>query len=319
MDMKDSFSTQADELALRDIYLIFRERRFTILGLTLGLALLTLGASLLWPKTYTSQVVVSLSLANQSSQQLLSNLPSLAGLSQGFVDLQSTTLLAKDLGVSDPTRYYKARFDDKRGLLNLSASGRTAAEAQARAERILSVAQNYLRERMIESARSNIRATLTQTQLDLQAAQESLKRIQAELKTSPDQAQSNPTIAAGLEARAVDPQAARAANPGLTSLSLDESRFRSQVAQLQARIDTLTQFLNQPDAINQLVGQALQVQVLVPPAAPLRASFPRPTLFTVIAAVLGLLVGVLWAFIAEAIRPREMLDEAPKPREIVSK
>jgi uncharacterized protein involved in exopolysaccharide biosynthesis len=112
-------------------------------------------------------------------------------------------------------------------------------------------------------------------------------------------------VAAALEARGTDPQIARATNPAYTSLSLDESRLRSQIAQLEARITTLTDFLQQPQAIGQLVSQALLVQVLVPPAEPLRPSFPRPLLFTVVAGMLGLLLGVLWAFVAEAIRPRE--------------
>lgn len=296
----------SEDVSLRDIYLILNRKRMLIIGLTLLLALLTLVVSLVWPKTYTSKVVVSLSLANQSNQQgLLNNLPSLSGLAQGFVDLQSTTLLAKDLGVSEPPSVYKASFDDKKGLLNLSAKGKTPAIAKERAERILNVARNYLRERMVEGASSNIRAALTQTQLDLQAAKESLKRIRAELASTPDKGQPNATIAAGLEARQVDPQAARASSPGYTSLSLDESRFRSSVAQLEARIDTLKQFLNEPDSINQLVGQALQVQTLVPPAEPLRPTSPRPVLYTAIAAVLGLLLSLLWAFIAEAIRPSD--------------
>lgn len=304
----------SEDISLRDIYLVLNRKRRLIVGLTLLLALLTLGVSLVWPKTYTSKVVVSLSLANQSNQQgLLNNLPSLPGLAQGFVDLQSTTLLARDLGVSEPPSVYKASFDDKKGLLNLSAKGKTPALAKERAERILNVARNYLRERMVEGASSNIRAALTQTQLDLQAAKESLKRIRAELASTPDKGQADATVAAGLEARQVDPQAARAASPGYTSLSLDESRFRSSVAQLEARIDTLKQFLNEPDSINQLVGQALQVQTLVPPAEPLRPTSPRPVLYTAIAAVLGLLLSLLWAFVAEAIRP-----SSPSERSISS-
>jgi uncharacterized protein involved in exopolysaccharide biosynthesis len=74
---------------------------------------------------------------------------------------------------------------------------------------------------------------------------------------------------------------------------------------LEARIGTLTDFLKQPEAIGQMVSQALLVQVLVPPAEPLRPSFPRPLLFTVVAGVLGLVLGVLWAFVLEAIGPRE--------------
>lgn len=283
--------------------MVVRNRRNLILGLTLGLTLLTLVASLVWPKTYTSKVVVSLGLTNTNQTGLLNNLPSLPALAQGFVDLQSTTLLTKDLGVDEPTRVYKARFDEKRGLLNLEAKGKTPAEARARVERIVNVAQKYLRERMSEGALSNLRANLVQTELDLQSGQESLKRLQAELKNLSAQGRSDATTAAALEARQVSPEAARTASPAYTSLSLDESRLRSQVAQLEAKINTLTPLLTKSDLLSQLVGQALQVQVLVPPAEPLRPSFPRPLLFTVVAGVLGLLVGIFWAFIAEAIKP----------------
>lgn len=300
-----------DEISLRDIYLLLKRRIWQILGFALALALITLLWSLLWPKTYTSRVVVSLSLANQSSQGLLNNLPSLPGLAQGFVDLQQTKLLANQLGVDDPSRFYQARFDEKRGLLFLTAKGRTAAEAVQRAERILEVARRHLERNLLEGAQANLRAALTQARIDLQAAQDSLKGIQSQLRLAPDRAASNPTVAAALEARGNDPQAARTANPAYTSLSLDESRLRSQIAQLEARINTLSEFLQQPDAIGQLVSQALLVQVLVPPAEPLRQSFPRPLLFTVIAGMLGLLLGVLWAFVLEAVRPRESQADAP--------
>jgi LPS O-antigen subunit length determinant protein (WzzB/FepE family) len=298
-------TSSSDEISLRDLYLVLKRRSRLIVGLALGLALLTLAFSLLWPKTYTSQVVVSLSISNQSSQGLLNNLPSLSGLAQGFVDLLGTRLLANQLGEDNPTRFYKARFDEKRGLLFLTAQGSTAAEAEARAGRILEVARKYLERNLLEGAQSNLRAALTQARFDLQAAQDGLKGIQAQLRTAPDPVASNPTVAAALEARGTDPQTARATNPAYTSLSLDESRLRSQIAQLEARIGTLTDFLKQPEAIGQLVNQALLVQVLVPPAEPLRPSFPRPLLFTVVAGVLGLALGVLWAFVLEAIGPRE--------------
>ncbi len=296
--------TSPDEITLRDLYLVLKRNKHLVLGLPLLLAALTLAWSLLWPKTYTSQVVVSLSLANQSSQGLLNNLPSLTGLAQGFVDLQKTRLLANQLGVDDPSRYYKARFDEKRGLLFLTAQGRTAAEAEERASQILQVARVYLERNLLEGAQANLQAAQTQARLDLQAAKDALKSIQAQLSLAPDRAVSNATIAAGLEARGADPQAARTANPAYTSLSLDESRLRSQIAQLEARIATLSDFLRQPEAIRRLVSQALLVQVLVPPAEPLRPSFPRPLLFTVVAGALGFMIGVLWAFVAEAIRPQ---------------
>lgn len=102
-------SQSGDEVSLRDIYLILKRWSRFIFFLSVGLMISTLIFSLLWPKTYTSQVVVSLSLANQSNQGLLNNLPSLAGLAQGFVDLQQTRLLANQLDVDDPTRDRQSR------------------------------------------------------------------------------------------------------------------------------------------------------------------------------------------------------------------
>jgi len=297
---------RADEVSFRETYLVFRRWGLFILLLAALFALLTLVASLLLPRSYTSQVIVSFSLPNQPGQGLLNNLPSLTGLAQGFVDLLDTRVMAERLEVDNPTRLYSARFDDRRGVLYLTAQGRTPAEAGARAERILSVARKYLEDSLIEGVRTNIQAAQVQARFDLQVAQGGLQGIQAQLEIAPDRAgTTNPAIIAALEARGTDPQAARAADPAFTSLSLDESRLRSQIAQLDARINILTDLLQQPESISQLVSQGLLVQVLVPPAEPLGPSFPRPARFTVIAGFLGLLIGVLWAFVAEAIRPRK--------------
>jgi len=110
-------SYQSDELSLRDL-LVLKRRWNLILGLALGAAILVFAASLVWPKTYSSKVVVSLSLNSQSQSEVLGRLPSLDGLVQGFVDLQNTTLLARDLGVAQPPTSYGVRFDEKKGLLS---------------------------------------------------------------------------------------------------------------------------------------------------------------------------------------------------------
>jgi uncharacterized protein involved in exopolysaccharide biosynthesis len=312
-----------DEITLRELYLLLKKWSLTILGVALGMAALAFAVSQLLPKTYTSQVTLSLSLVGQPNQGLrsdqdlrnnqgllpdqvlLNNLPSLLGLAQGFVDLQNTRLMAEKLDVTDPTQFYSVRFDERRGLLLLTAQGQTAAEAKARAERILVVAREYLENKIAEAVRSNIRAAQAQAQIDLRAAQDGLKGIQAQLRTEPDLVASNPTLAAALEARGTDPQTARAASPAFTSLSLDESRLRSQIAQLEARIESYYGSLLEPQHLSRLVSQALLIQVLVPPAEPLGPTSPRPLLFTVIGGVLGLLLGVLWASVAEAIRPRQ--------------
>jgi uncharacterized protein involved in exopolysaccharide biosynthesis len=72
--------SRSDELSLRDLYLVLRRHRYRILGLTLGAAILVFVLSLVWPKTYSAKVVLSLSLNNQSQSGVLSNLPSQSGV-----------------------------------------------------------------------------------------------------------------------------------------------------------------------------------------------------------------------------------------------
>ncbi|MCM3875991.1 MAG: lipopolysaccharide biosynthesis protein, partial [Thermoanaerobaculia bacterium] len=60
--------------------------------------------------------------------------------------------------------------------------------------------------------------------------------------------------------------------------------------------------LKDPALLSRLVGQALQVQVLAPPAEPLRQSQPRPVLYTGFATLVGLMAGVFAAFLRDAAR-----------------
>lgn len=299
---------QSDELSLRDLYLVLKRRRNLILGLTLGAAIVVFVASLVWPKTYNSKAVVSLSLSTQqlSSQpitsQLLANLPSLTGLAGGFGDLLETTSLARTLGIDQPTKVYKARFDEKKGLWNLMAKGKTPAEAERNAEKLLRAAQDYARSRIVETVRQNLEAVLAQARQDQRVARESLQRLQEELKKTPRNGASD---AAALEAQGVSPMVARSTSPAYTLLSIEESRTRATLAQAEARIEALTAIQANDEELSKLGGQALQVQVLVPPAEPLRPVSPRPLLYTAIAGVLGLFVGVFWAFLAEALAPSQ--------------
>jgi LPS O-antigen subunit length determinant protein (WzzB/FepE family) len=302
--------SDTEEISFRDLYLALKRRWVLIAVSTLVLPLIVLIVSFMLPKIYESRAVMGVNLSVQSNQQgLLSNLPPLQGLLQGFVDLQTTAALAGDLGVKDPSQFFRARFDKERTIINLTAKGNTPKVAKERLERMVSVATSYLRKRMLEGVQANVQATLSQTRLDVQTAKEGLKRIQEQLRVSPDNGvRINPLTVAALEAIQTDPQIARAANPGITSLSLDESRIRSQIAQMDGKVVILTQMLDQPQKVSALVNQALLVQILVPPAEPLRPVFPRPALFAAVAGVLGLLLGIIWAFIAEAVRPS---DRAP--------
>jgi ferric-dicitrate binding protein FerR (iron transport regulator) len=101
-----------------------------------------------------------------------------------------------------------------------------------------------------------------------------------------------------MEALKVDPAIARSPSPAYTYLSLQESQQEAALAQSRARADALENVLNETDALRRLVGQALQVQVLAPPAEPLDPVAPRPLRvagFTGLALLaIGALVLLFW-------------------------
>ena len=145
----------SDELSLRDVYLVLRRWGRFIGIFTIASAAIVLVVCLVMPKTFISRVTLSLS-ANANSLggssitgQLLSNLPSLPGLAEGFGNLLETTALTKELGVDDPQERYKIFFDIKKGVLTLTAKGGTAREAFDNVNRLATVAKGYFTNRVV--------------------------------------------------------------------------------------------------------------------------------------------------------------------------
>jgi uncharacterized protein involved in exopolysaccharide biosynthesis len=305
----ESFSDAAPP-TVRDLYLLFRRSIWLVLLPPLVAASVTLIVCLGMAKTYRSQAAVSLTVSNQAvisqlvTGQILANLPSAAGLAQAFTQQIGTHALSKALDADVPDRFFDARFDDRKGLLTLAASGGTPAEARERADKLLKAAQEYLRARIAAAATENLGSALEQAALDLRTAESSLRDVQAllSLKSRPATAVS-PSVSAALEAQKVDPQVARSPNAAYAYLTIQEATLQSQLAQSRARVQSLESVMKDPDALVRLVGQSLQVQVLAPPAEPLRQSAPRPVFSAAVAGVLGLLAGVGGVLFAEAIRP----------------
>jgi LPS O-antigen subunit length determinant protein (WzzB/FepE family) len=263
-------------------------------------------------KTYKSQAAVSLTVSSQAvinqlvTGQILANLPSAAGLAQAFTQQIGTHALSKALDADNPDQFFEARFDDRKGLLTLVASGATPAGARERADRLLRAAQEYLRARIAAAATENLKSALEQATLDLRTAESSLRDVQAllSLKGRPA-APVSPTVSAALEAQKVDPQLARSPNAAYAYLTIQEATLQAQLAQSRARVQSLEGVMKDSDALVRLVGQSLQVQVLAPPAEPLRQSAPRPVFSAGLAGALGLFVGVAGVLFREAIRPPE--------------
>lgn len=256
-------------------------RAAIVAGLSVALALLTYAASWLFPRVYESQALVSVTVSGQvlSNQlvtgQLLANLPAPAALAQAFTQLITTRALSSGLGTDRPDLIYEAKFDEKKSLLTLRANGGTRAEAKQRAEKLLEIAQTNLQDRLTDAARANARSALEQARIDIKTAARILDDVRQVLRRAPRDAAA-PGVAAGLEALKVDPAIARSPNPSFTYLSLQEAQQESTLAQARARAEALEGVLNETDALRKLAGQALQVQVLAPPAEPIFPVSPRP-------------------------------------------
>lgn len=262
--------------------------------------------ALVLPKTFESQATVAFSVSTQQlsgqqvTSQLLASLPAPTALAQAFTQRLETRTVSETLGESVPLRNYEARFEEKKGLLTLKARGRSPEEARKRAEKLLEIAQGYIQERIVTAARANVTSSLAQARLDLSTSEQILKDVRALLRASPKGGGSiSPAVAAGLEALKVDPSIARSSNPAGTFLGLQEAQLSAQVATAKARTDALESVLNDPQALSQLVGQALQLQVLSPPAEPGRKSGPRGTIWAAVAGLAVLAAGALASFVRD--------------------
>ncbi|HEY3350332.1 MAG TPA: Wzz/FepE/Etk N-terminal domain-containing protein [Thermoanaerobaculia bacterium] len=292
----------------------FRIRATVVVALAVAVALVTFGVSFLFPRVYESQALVSVTVSGQVlsmqlvTSQLLANLPTPAALAQAFTQLISTRALATALGTDRPDLIYEARFDEKKSLLTLRANGGTPAEAKQRAEKLLAVAQTNLQDRLTDAARANAGSALEQARIDTKTAARILDDLRQVLRGAP-RVTAAPGTAAGLEALKVDPAIARSASPSLTYLSLQEAQQEAALAQARARAEALEAVLKEPDALRRLVGQALQVQVLAPPAEPLFPVSPRPFRAAVLAGFAVLSLGALIVLLGESMKG----DAGPTP------
>lgn len=313
--------TANDELSLRDVYLVLRRWGRFIAIFTLASALIVLLVCLLLPKTYVAKAALSLS-ANTASLggsgvtgQLLSNLPSLPGMAEGFSNLLQTTALTKELGEENPEDRYKVVFDAKKGVLTLTAKGSTAREAYDNTVKLTDVLKNYFTARAVDVIVTNIDSLISRSKVDLTNTKENLRLLQLEIKKTPSETRTIESIVPTTAANGQSGGAfsARGINPAYSTLSVQEATLRTGLAQSQSLIEALEPFKREPAELEKLVGQALQLQELTPAAEPLRADQPRPALYAALAGVLGLLVSVIWAFIAEALRDPQ-IAKAKDPR-----
>lgn len=289
-----------DEISLRDVYLIIKKHLRLIFTITAFITAFALILALVLPKTFSSQVV--LNLAVNAERPEFKAVPNAVGLSQGFIQLVNNESLATALQEERLEGIFKAKYDDKKSLLTLTAYGNDPDLALARAERFQAAAINYFNGQISDTVRTNLNSTLAQIQIDVASNQDNLKRLEP-LLTSTTGITNNTQDTAALESRGIDPQLARANNPALVSLSLQISQLKVGLAAMQAKQNSLQSILQNEKAFSSLLGQGFQVQVLAVPAKALVAEAPRPGMITALAAVAGLLIGLVGAFVLEALRP----------------
>jgi uncharacterized protein involved in exopolysaccharide biosynthesis len=296
-----------EEISLRDLYFILKKNVAVVFGTTFGVGLLVLLAALLLPPSFSSQVVLNLAVDNERSE--FKAAPTAVGLSQGFIQLVNNESLAQKLQEPRLQDTHKAKFDDKKSLLTLTATGNSANQAFERAQRFEAVAVTYFQDQIAQVVKTNLAATLSQIKLDINTTRDNLKRLEPLLQAS-QSVVSNSTNAAALESRGVNPQLARAENPALVNLTLQISQLKVSLAAQQARQIALETMLKDKSAFGALLGQGFQVQVLSKPTPALEPEFPKPGLMTALGLVAGLLLGVVGTFVLEALRSPQ--QEEPK-------
>jgi LPS O-antigen subunit length determinant protein (WzzB/FepE family) len=295
-----------EEISLRDIYLILKKNVGVVLGTTLGTGLVVLLLAFILPAQFTSHVVLNLAVDNERSE--LKAAPTAVGLSQGFIQLVNNESLAQNLQEERIQGTFKAKFDDKKSLLTLSANGNTANQAFERAKKFEQVAVAYFQTQIAQVVKTNLNANLAQTKLDIATTTDNLKRLERVVNTSQG-VLNNSENAAALESRGVNPQLARANNPALVNLALQVSQLRVGLAAQQARQVSLENLLVNSTAFAAFLGQGFQVQVLSKPNPALEPEFPKPGLMTALGLVAGMLLGVIGAFVFEALRaPQDHLQ-----------
>lgn len=305
-------------MTLREMYLVLRRSAWLVVATPVLAMVAMLAVCWLVRKTYTSQSVVSLTVSTQMASlplvnvQLLSNMPPVAGLAQAFVQQVTSYATAKALGLEAPEGALEARYDERKTLLSLVATGSTPAQSRERAERLLRVSEEYFQGRVVAVTTDTLRGATAIAKLDVATAEANLRDVQGLLKTGGKPGPPvTPEVSAALEAMKVDPRIARSPNLGHAFLTLEEASLQTQFARSQARARALEGLLDDPKALLELTRQSFHIEVLASPTEPLRPSSPRPLRNTFLAGLFGLAAGVFGAFVRAALTPDQTVTGRP--------
>ncbi len=310
-----------DEVSLRDLYLILKRSSKWIVGFTVAVAVLVYLVSSLLPPKYESEAVAQALVLQQNDNALsfpaaasvFRTLPDAVALGVGFNKQLETKGPYVTRVLGDAPVEVSARFDDKKNLLTLTVRGNDPAEVKQFAEALLAAFDDYVKDRVFQSAGANLAGALAQSRLDFNSVRSQIRELEASLERLPEMNVAA-TDAATLEAEGVAPNVARSSDPGRAYLGLALAKQQAQLANLNAEIASLEALAADPAQLRRLSEQTAQVNVLSPPPLPDQPVSPRPLFNTALAALLALMLAVFWAFVREAIAPEEEAANAtPAP------
>ncbi len=292
-----------DELTLRDLYLILRRHARGILVFTLGLGLLAFAVSLGMPKKYQSTAVLGVTELPKGAQEQSVRF-STAALVEGFKSALETRAFAASLGEERSVTWAKVSYDAKRGYIRLQATGPTPAAARDRARRLVEAAERRFTAAAVAAVRTSLAKEAAQTEGDVRALKEQIRQLEASLNALPPGRASAPSAA--LQSAGVDPLVAESADPARTYLRLELAKARAELAAKQARQKELAYLLGDEQALSTLAAGSLGVRRVAEPGLPERPVAPRVLLNTALALVLGLFLGIFWAFLRAALEAPEV-------------
>jgi len=309
-----------DEISLRDLYLMLKRQSRWILAVTVLVTVAVFAVSSLWPPTYESEAVAQALVLNQDGTELefpaaayvFRTLPAGPALGLGFSRQIEThgPYVARVIG--EATVEAKARFDDKKNLLTITVRGGDPKETWQFALDLLSAFDDYVKDRVFQSAGANLAGALAQSRLKLGSVRSQITELEASLAKVP-RVEAGTDTQTALESDDVPPNVARASNPALAYLGLELAKQQAQLAGLNAEIASLEALAGDPARLRRLSEQVAQVGVLSPPAVPEEPVAPRVLLNTALAAVLTLMFAVFLAFLREAVAAEPGVSAAPAP------
>ncbi len=198
----------------------------------------------------------------------------------------------------------KVSYDAKRGYIRLQATATTPAAARDRARRLVEAAEKRFTEAAVVAVRTSLAKEAAQLEGDVRALKEQIRQLEASLNALPRGG--TPPPPAVLESAGVSPLVAQSADPARTYLRLELAKARAALAAKQARQKELAYLLGDDKALSALAAGSLGVRLVSEPGLPERPVAPRVLLNTALALVLGLFLGVFWAFLQAALEPPEV-------------